>query len=111
MHHLRRLRSLEIQFRGCPRAALVHVHGVLSRYFSRISIYHLRQLRVVLRVSVGVTEKLAGCSMGTCVGIHHSLLLELMEVICFSHSLRRLIVVHRGEKADSIELAKWRGHI
>ena len=111
MYHLRRLRSLEIQFRGCPRAEIVHVQGALSAYFSRMSIYQLRQLGVVLRVSVGVTEKLAGCSMGTCLGIHHSLLLELMEVICLSHSLRRLSVVHRGEKADSIELAKWRGHI
>ena len=110
MHHLRRLRSLEIQFRGCPRPALVHVHGVLSRFFGRISIYQLRQLRVVLRVSVGVTEKLAGCSMGTFVGIHDSLLIELMEVIRLVHRPRQLCVVHRGEKVDAFELGRWRGH-
>ena len=110
MHHLRRLRSLEIQFRGCPRPALVHVHGVLSRFFGRISIYQLRQLRVVLRISVGVTEKLAGCSMGTFVGIHDSLLIELMEVIRLVHRPRQLCVVHRGEKVDAFELGRWRGH-
>ena len=111
MHHLRRLRSLEIQFRGCPRAALVHVHGVLSRYFSRLSIHQLHELRVVLRVSVGITEKLAGCSMGTFVGIHDSLLIELMEVIRLVHRPRQLCVVHRGEKVDALELGRWRGHI
>ena len=111
MHHLRRLRSLEIQFRGCPRAALVHVHGVLSRYFSRLSIHQLHELRVVLRVSVGITEKLAGCSMGTCVGIHHSLLIELMEVIRLVHRPRQLGVVYRGERVDACQLGSWRGHI
>ena len=110
MHHLRRLRSLEIQFRGCPRPALVHVHDVLSRFFSRISIYQLRQLRVVLRISVGVTEKLAGCSMGTCVDIHHSLLIELMEVLRLVHCPNRLCVVYRGERVDACRFPSWRGH-
>ena len=110
MHHLRRLRSLEIQFSGCPRPALVRVHGVLSRFFGRISIYQLRQLRVVLRVSVGVTEKLAGCSMGTCVGIHHSLLTELMEVLLLVHRPHQLCVLYRGERVDACRIRSWRGH-
>ena len=33
------------------------------------------------------------------------------EVICLTHRLRKLSVVYRGEKADSIDLARWRGHI
>ena len=100
LRNLKSLRSLEIQFRGCPRACLVHVDQVLTNYFSSISIYQLRQLSVVLCVTAGITEKLAQSSMGTFMGLYDSQLPDLMKTMLASHQPRALRFVYRGQSIE-----------
>ena len=97
LRNLRRLRCLEIEFRGCPRASLFLVDEVLTHYFSSISIYQLRQLSVVLCVTAGITEKLARSSMGTFMGLYDSQLPDLMKSMLALHKPCALRFVYRGQ--------------
>ena len=101
LRNLKSLRSLEIEFRGCPRASLFLVDEVLTHYFSSISIYQLRQLSVVLCVTAGITEKLARCSMGTFMGFYDSQLPDLMKSLLASHQPRALRFVYRGQTIET----------
>ena len=57
LRNLKSLRSLEIQFRGCPRASLVHVDEVLTHYFSSISINEIIQLSVNMGSGLSISHE------------------------------------------------------